>query len=418
MIDFGAIPPEINSARMYSGPGSSSLMAAASAWNGLAAELNSTALGYDKVVTALSSEEWLGPASASMAAAVAPYVAWMSTTAAQAEQTAIQARAAAAAYENALAATVPPPLVAANRTETAQAIATNVLGQNTGIIAQLEAQYAQMWAQDATAMYTYAAQSSTATKVTPYKNAPAIANPAAQSLQTAATTSAAGRAPTSLQQIISSLPSTLQGLSSPTATSNMVTQFQNANPLLQELWFLISGQSVLPNNIGTWVTGYNSYSALWYNTEGLPYFSVGMGNFGIQIAKSTGGLGGAAPAAGAAKPLPGLGGLGGLLGGGAGSAGGAAAHAASATLGGAGSIGGKLSVPVAWSGATAPLTHTPAQLVSTVSAAPEAAASAGGGSGNLLGGMPLAGAGAGNGVGSGPRYGFRPTVMARPPFAG
>ena len=417
MIDFGAIPPEINSARMYSGPGSSSLMAAASAWNGLAAELNSTALGYDKVVTALSSEEWLGPASASMAAAVAPYVAWMSTTAAQAEQTAVQARAAAAAYESALAATVPPPLVAANRTETAQAIATNVLGQNTGIIAQLEAQYAQMWAQDATAMYTYAAQSSTATRVTPYKSAPAIANPAAQGLQTAATTAAGGAAPNSLQQIISSLPNTLQGLSSPTATANMVTQFQNANPMLQELWFLISGQSVLPNNIGTWVTGYNSYSALWYNTEGLPYFSVGMGNFGIQIAKSTGGLGGAAPAAAGAAPkaLPGLGGLGGLLGGGAG---GVAAHAASATMGGASSIGGKLSVPVAWSGATAPLTHAPAQLVSTVSAAPEAAAGAGGGGGNLLGGMPLAGAGAGSGVGSGPRYGFRPTVMARPPFAG
>ncbi|WP_369741573.1 PPE family protein [Mycobacterium servetii] len=416
-MDFGAIPPEINSARMYSGPGSSSLMAAASAWNGLAAELNSTALGYDKVVTALSSEEWLGPASTAMAQAVQPYVAWMSTTAAQAEQAAAQARAAAAAYESALAATVPPPLVAANRTETAQAIATNVLGQNTGIIAQLEAQYAQMWAQDATAMYTYAAQSSTATKVTPYKNAPAIANPAAQSLQTAATTSAGGGPATNnLQNIISSLPSTLQGLASPSGTSNLVTQFQNANPLLQELWFVISGQSVLPNNIGTLVTGYNSYSALWYNTEGLPYFSVGMGNFGVQIAKTTGALGGVAPAAaGAAKALPGLGGLGGLLGGG----GGVAAHAASATasMGNAASIGGKLAVPVSWSGATAPLAHAPAQLVSTVSAAPEAAAGAGG-SGNLLGGMPLAGAGAGSGVGSGPRYGFRPVVMARPPFAG
>ncbi|WP_432760620.1 PPE family protein, SVP subgroup, partial [Mycobacterium colombiense] len=52
--------------------------------------------------------------------------------------------------------------------------------------------------------------------------------------------------------------------------------------------------------------------------------------------------------------------------------------------------------------------------VSSISAAPEAA----GGPGNLLGGMPLAGAGAaGHGV-AGPKYGFRPTVMARPPFAG
>ncbi|MGA7800792.1 MAG: PPE family protein, partial [Gammaproteobacteria bacterium] len=90
VLDFGAIPPEINSARMYAGPGSGSLMAAASAWNGLAAELNSAVLSYDKVITSLSSEEWMGPASASMAQAVMPYVTWMSTTAAQAEQAAMQ----------------------------------------------------------------------------------------------------------------------------------------------------------------------------------------------------------------------------------------------------------------------------------------------------------------------------------------
>jgi PPE-repeat protein len=54
------------------------------------------------------------------------------------------------------------------------------------------------------------------------------------------------------------------------------------------------------------------------------------------------------------------------------------------------------------------------QLVSSVSAAPEAAA----GSGNLMGGMPLAGTRAGFGNGLGPRYGFKPTVMPRPPSAG
>ena len=37
MLDFGALPPEINSVRMYSGPGSTPLVAAASAWNALAA---------------------------------------------------------------------------------------------------------------------------------------------------------------------------------------------------------------------------------------------------------------------------------------------------------------------------------------------------------------------------------------------
>jgi hypothetical protein len=51
-------------------------------------------------------------------------------------------------------------------------------------------------------------------------------------------------------------------------------------------------------------------------------------------------------------------------------------------------------------------------LVSSVSASPE-------GGGNLMGGMPLAGAGTGRlGGGLGPRYGFKPTVIARPPSAG
>ncbi len=409
MIDFGALPPEVNSARMYAGPGSSGLMAAASAWNGLAAELNSTAAGYDKVVTTLSSEEWLGPASASMAQAVAPYVAWMTTTAAQAEQAATQARAAAAAYETALAATVPPPLVTANRTEAAQLIATNLLGQNSAAIAQLEAQYAQMWAQDATAMYTYAAQSAAAAKVSPFNAAPQIANPATQGTQSTAVaqaaTSAAGSSQSTLTQLVSQLPNQLQSLASPVSAATSTSSL----PFLTEIWFLLTGQTVLPNNLGTFLSGYANYASFFYNTEGLPYFSVGMGNFGVQISKTLGWITApASAAAGAAKALPGLGGLSGLLGGGA-------AHTASATMGGAASIGGKLAVPASWAGATAPLAHGPTQLLSITTGAPDAVAT---GPGNLLGGMPLAGMGSGNAAGAGPRYGFRPVVMARPPFGG
>ena len=224
MLDFGALPPEVNSARIYAGPGSGSLMTAASAWSGLAAELNAAALGYDKVITALNSEEWLGPASASMAQAVQPYITWMTTTAAQAEQAAIQAREAAAAYETALVGSVPPPLIAANRAQVMQLLQTNVLGQNTPLIAQLEAQYSQMWAQDATAMYSYAGQSATSTKVTPFAASPQIANPAAQTTQGAAvtnatTSSAAGSAQSTLAQAVSSTPNVLQSMAAPTTTA-------------------------------------------------------------------------------------------------------------------------------------------------------------------------------------------------------
>ena len=406
MIDFGALPPEINSARMYAGPGSTSLMTAASAWNALAAELNSTALGYQNVVTQLSSQEWLGPASAAMAAAVSPHATWMRTTAAQAEQAATQASAASAAFETAFASVVPPPLIAANRTQLAQAVATNVLGQNTGIIAQLEAQYAEMWAQDATAMYSYAGQSAAAAKVTPYTPAPQIANPAASATQSAsvasATATSAGTAQSTLSKMVTSTPSQLQSLASP--TQNAAAAFKNP---LSEIWFLLTGQTLFPSNLGQLLNGYAPYASFFYNTEGLPYFSVGMGNFGVQIAKSAGVLGGAAPAAAkaAAGAASGLGGLGGALGGagGVGAGLGAGAHVAG------------LSVPASWPGTVAPAVAKPisAVPVSEVITAPES------GAGNLVGGVPAAGVGGtARGAGAGPRYGFKPTVMARPLSAG
>ena len=57
----------------------------------------------------------------------------------------------------------PPYDLPAGQVESDMAlIATNFFGQNTAAIAATEAQYSEYWAQDATAMYTYAATSSTA----------------------------------------------------------------------------------------------------------------------------------------------------------------------------------------------------------------------------------------------------------------
>jgi PPE-repeat protein len=91
-MDFGALPPEINSGRMYSGPGCGSMLAASAAWDGLAADLHSTAGSYQSVISDLTGAAWLGPASVAMAAAAAPYVSWLTTTAALCEQAATQAR--------------------------------------------------------------------------------------------------------------------------------------------------------------------------------------------------------------------------------------------------------------------------------------------------------------------------------------
>src|SRR3984885_13637845 len=191
-MDFAFLPPEINSGRMYVGPGSGPMLAAAAAWDGLAPAVFSGANPARTGGVGLTAGPWLGPSSASMAAAAARYVAWMSTAAGQAEQTAAQAKAAAAAYETAFAATVPPPVVAANRSLLMALIATNVLGQNTPAIATTETQYAEMWAQDAAAMYGYAGSSGSATTLTPLTPPAPTTNPGGLGGQEAAVAQATG----------------------------------------------------------------------------------------------------------------------------------------------------------------------------------------------------------------------------------
>ena len=94
-MDFGIYPPEINSGRMYTGPGSGPMLAAAQAWGGLADELYTAASAYQSVVSELTSGSWSGPSSTSMTAAAGPYVEWLTSTAAQAEQLGILASLAA-----------------------------------------------------------------------------------------------------------------------------------------------------------------------------------------------------------------------------------------------------------------------------------------------------------------------------------
>ncbi|MEE6178471.1 PPE family protein [Mycobacterium sp. 050134] len=167
-MDYATLPPEINSSLMYAGPGAAPMLAAAAAWESLAADLYGTASSYQSAVAGLTAGPWLGPSSMIMAAAASSYTAWISDTAARAEETAGQAKAAAAAYETAFAATVPPTEVAANRSLLAALVATNLLGQNTAAIAATEALYGEMWAQDAAAMYGYAGSAAAATQLTPF----------------------------------------------------------------------------------------------------------------------------------------------------------------------------------------------------------------------------------------------------------
>ena len=404
------------------------MLAAASAWDVLAAELGSAASTYSSVVTSLAEGSWLGPASTSMAAAATPYVDWMSTTGTQAEETGYQARAAAAAYEAAFAMTVPPAEVAANRAQLAALVATNVVGQNTPAIAATEALYGEMWAQDAAAMYGYAGSSAAASTVTPFSTPPETTNAAGAASQggtvaQAAGTSSSAGVQSTLSQVVSSVPNALQSMAAPAAGTNPFAPGSNtATTGIAGFLNMLSGQT--GSAFGTFITSGLSNGVLsgnWFNPASIsPAVTSAFGDIGfLAVAgQSFGGLNPAllngitAPSAiGAASHV---GSVVGALG--APNLGGSAVSAGV----GRATLVGAMSVPQSWAAAT-PGTGSPVGAASAGWAyAP------GGGVGGTAGmpgvpGMPAMPVGASGGRGFGfaaPRYGFRPTVVAHPPAAG
>ncbi len=411
-MDFGALPPEINSGRMYSGPGSAPLRAASAAWNLLAAELESAANQYQSTIDVLADDEWRGPTSATMAAAVDPYITWMTTTGAQAEQTASQASAAASAYEAAFAMTVPPLEVGTNRAQLAMLVATNVIGQNTPAIAANEAQYGEMWAQDAAAMYGYAGSSAAASSVKAFSQPPETSNPAAQAMQGSAVTQANGASTGSgvqsqLQQLTSTIPSSLKQLTSPVSSAtNAATQ--PASALTGFLNFL-DGADGSP--IGTFLnsTFLNGLVSGSYVSPALitPAVTSGLADINSLApgeAAVGGGLGGGLGVPGYASMLtpqppalvsvPSVG--------------------VSVNTGGS-TLVGKLAAPPTWTAAAQVANHSGVTYAG--GGWTNAVGPTGGGTGAVPAGMPgmpgAAGARSG-GFGHGPRYGNRLTVMGRP----
>lgn len=276
MLDFGALPPEINSGRMYVGAGSGPLLEAAAAWDELAAELQSTAASYGSTIQGLTAGSWTGPSSIAVAAAAAPYVSWMSATGTQAEQAATQAKLAAGAYEAAFAATVPPPVIATNRSLLATLIATNILGQNTPAIAATEAQYMEMWAQDAAAMYGYAASSASASQLQLFDEPPKTTNDSGTAAQAQAVaqsnavsgTNAAAQLSTALQPAVQSLGATgsqaAASLTVPPAVKNWNTIWSAVTGVFSpQSWSTIPGGPFL--SFGqTYAYGQNGQSAAAY----------------------------------------------------------------------------------------------------------------------------------------------------------
>ncbi len=376
-MDFAALAPEINSGRMYTGAGSAPMWAAAAAWDALGAELSSAAASYRSVVSGLTRGPWLGPASASMGSAAAPYMAWMSTTAEQVKQAADQARAAALAYEAAFAATVPPMVIAENRTLLTSLVATNLLGPNTAAIAATETQYAEMWAQDATAMYAYASGSAAASRLTPFTAPPQTTDPAGVGAQAAAIGQATGTSATfsasALSQLISTLPAVLQGLASGASAATTADYLNFASG-----WtFVASGVLFI---LGPLLTGPMAGA--------LPATSLGWSGAGLGASGAAGLLSADAPAASGLFSIGTSTGLG--------------RTPVLASAGRAASIGG-LSVPQTWASAAPAITRAATALPApALVGLPEAELDGlGPGAGGVLPGSLMAAAAGGGGAAGG-----------------
>lgn len=407
MLDFAQLPPEINSALMYSGPGSAPMLTAAAAWDALATELQDTASSYRSLITALTDGPWQGPAATAMAAAAGSQVGWLSGTAGQAAEAATQAAAAAAAYEAAFAATVPPPAIAANRALLMALLATNFLGQNTAAIAATEAQYAEMWAQDAAAMYGYAGASAAASTLTPFGPAAPTTDPAGLGAQAAAVAQAV--ATTANAQGLYEIPKVLFGLAGLTNSPPWLANPAAALGLTGHAWNANGDGIVVAGALGDLVEGLTG-SATVDASSGFDAFIrlISPTRLFTTAFKDIQGLAQAAmpqaakAAEGAAKAVDTVP-----------HAISGAASGAAGTIGRASSVGG-LSVPASWAGVAPPASPAVVTLNSLGGGAAAEPAT------NALGGVPLMGGGGGRGVAhfAAPRYGFKPTVIPQPSVGG
>jgi len=401
MIEFAMFPPEINSGRMYAGPGAGPMTAASAAWDALADDLYLAAAGYGFTVSDLTSS-WLGPSSVSMATAAATYVSWITATAAQAALTAAQATAAVAAYEAAFAMTVPPPVIAANRALLLALVATNFFGQNTPAIMATEADYVEMWAQDAGAMYGYAGASSAAAALTPFTTPLETTNSSGFAGMAAAVTQAAGTSAGTGAQTVAPLSSAaLPGFASTMASSSTSTSTSPLSSLttLTSSSAVTSGTSLVSGAASSGSMATSGVSMLGSAGSLMNAFGTATGTFAQSFQMSGSVMSTGVGSGAGALSSPGFGGT-----------------AVTATAGRAASLGA-MSVPQGWTSAAPAFSQvasalpaggprvappvTPANPTSPMGVPPSNSTERAGASSPLRA-----------------RYNFRPAMVQRPVYAG
>jgi len=259
-MDFWALPPEITSALIHSGPGAGSLIEAAAMWHLLGAAVEDSVRGYTSELSELTGT-WRGQSSLAMVAAVEPYLAWLRVTAQQCQQIASAVQIVTAAFELTHWTVVHPAVVTANRTRLAFLLATNFFGINFPAIAETETEYHTMWVNNSAAMTRYAATSASAVVLPQFSPPPPITQPTALAAQPAAVPAA-----NASSQTASTLASTLAASAAADPINLGIT-----DPTHGYIGLLFGGPSAwanqfiaggFPINLLSYLAQFNSASAL------------------------------------------------------------------------------------------------------------------------------------------------------------
>ena len=239
-MDFGNYPPEINSARMYAGAGAGPMMVAAEAWQGAGRRtafggqlVSIRGLGIDRrpvVGTGVDVDELRRLRPTRRGCGPPPRRPRKPAPRPSPRPPPIRQRLRRRCRRR-----WSRPTAASSST----LIATNLFGRNTQAIAANEAQYGEMWAQDAAAMYGYAASSASATQLTPFNPPQQNTNPAGSADQAAAvgqaTGTAAGNAQSTIQQAFSAVPAALSSAAAAPAATDPLSTISNLISIFVDL---------------------------------------------------------------------------------------------------------------------------------------------------------------------------------------
>ena len=155
-------------------------------------------------------------------------------------------------------------------------IATNLLGQNTPAIAATEAHYLEMWAQDAAAMYGYAASSASASQLTPFNEPPKTTNDTATQGEAVAqsSTNTASHLSQLMQPAVHSLAQTNPTTSTPVGLPPVPSQLTDWNNIWSTFTgpYFLQGPSTIPG--GPFLSFGQAY-AWGQNGQGAAAYLVG-----------------------------------------------------------------------------------------------------------------------------------------------